>query len=127
MEQFAALLNALYPQLGSKVVIETILDGALFYFQTIEDFKTFHQIALRLPPVENGVAGHRLVLHVAVEQVPDSFTLEEVLPLITDAYAHLSADIEIQRVAPMQVDIIYPNEHIFEDILRVLRELLPAH
>lgn len=124
LNQFSELLNAVYPLLGSSVVFETIHNGTIMYFNKVQDLIQFHKVAKMIPLKKPEKNGKPCSLHVIAERIPKDHDMRELMPVVIEAYASLSSEVEVKQTGPREAEIYYHNDQIFEDILVTIRDVL---
>jgi predicted peroxiredoxin len=126
---YGEFLPHVYRLIGVNVYIETTIDGAVIFFESLEDFVKFHQLseAITLPPLPEEAMPSKKdqVVEMIVDNVhrPQGITPDELVEGVAKCYGIMSKDIEVEKISEDRAIIRYRSVRVIEQSLEMLQKI----
>lgn len=129
---FGILFNQTYERMGISVYLETIDNGIVVFFGSINDFKSVFQ-PLVLPPNIQTQIGQLttmtvpLIWHITIKKSSKNINEEELMKVLHQFALSFSSEIKIKASTHKDVpsmDILFPNYDSFMLFRKIIIEVL---
>jgi len=125
---YAEFLPHVYQLIGCNMYVELVMDGAIIFFESPQDFAKFHQFCeiMTLPPLPPKKKPSKKdgPVELIVDSIrrPPGISPDELVEGVTKCYQFMSKDIEVEKISDERAIIRYKSAEIFERAFAFLQQ-----